>query len=200
MSALSRLFRLSRRGPLPRLVHHLAPTLAGLALALAAAVAPAAEALFTHAARDLGAEARAAKAEGKKLAVWFTLPDCAGCKEMERSVFANPALGQRFDHQYRHVRLDLAGNDPVLDAAGQPVGAPDLARSLGVVATPSFAFFDGQGQLLYRHTGTLSRGDFSRLARYVARAEYENLPFRASPPPRAAKGDGHDHGAHPHGH
>ncbi len=155
--------------------------LLALLAALASAAAGAGEArfspLFTREATDLQAEARAARAEGRKLAVAFTLPDCPGCREMERTVFQDPGVTARFSRHYRSVKVDLARSEPILDLAGRRGSAGDFARQLGAFATPSFAFFDGRGEFLYRHTGTLAAADFSRLGQYVAKAEYEQYPF-----------------------
>lgn len=154
-------------------------------LALLASLTPAAagagEALFSREASNLQAEAQAARAEGKKLAVAFTLPDCPGCREMERRVFQAPGVTARFSRRYRSVRVDLGRSEPIADLKGQRAPAADLARRLGAFATPAFAFFDGRGEFLYRHTGTLSATDFKRLGRYVAQARYERQPFSATP-------------------
>ncbi len=155
--------------------------LLALLAALASAAAGAGEArfspLFTREATDLQAEARAARTEGRKLAVAFTLPDCPGCREMERTVFQDPGVTARFSRHYRSVKVDLARSEPILDLAGRRGSAGDFARQLGAFATPSFAFFDGRGEFLYRHTGTLAAADFSRLGQYVAKAAYEQYPF-----------------------
>ncbi|HJW03232.1 MAG TPA: SCO family protein, partial [Azospira sp.] len=151
-----------------------------LLASLAPAAAGAGEALFGRETSDLQAEAQAAQAEGKKLAVAFTLPDCPGCREMERTVFQDPGVTARFSRQYRSVKVDLARSEPITDLQGQRAPAADLARRLGAYATPSFAFFDGRGEFLYRSTGTLSTADFQRLGQYVARAGYEQRPFAAT--------------------
>lgn len=164
--------------------------LLALLAALASAAAGAGEArfspLFTREATDLQAEARAARAEGRKLAVAFTLPDCPGCREMERTVFQDPGVTARFSRHYRSVKVDLARSEPILDLAGRRGSAGDFARQLGAFATPSFAFFDGRGEFLYRHTGTLAAADFSRLGQYVAKAEYEQYPFAGARAAQAA--------------
>ncbi|HET7775449.1 MAG TPA: thioredoxin family protein, partial [Azospira sp.] len=139
-----------------------------LLTSLVPATAGAGEALFSREASDLQAETQAARAAGKKLAVAFTLPDCPGCREMERTVFQDPGVTARFSRQYRSVKVDLARSEPIVDLQGQRSPAADLARRLGAFATPSFAFFDGKGDFLYRYTGTLSATDFNRLGQYVA--------------------------------
>ena len=148
---------------------------------LGAAAAPAP--LFARITADLQAEARAAARQGQLLAVFLTLPDCPGCREMERSVHADPATVKAIGRQFRSVRLDIAGEAPITDARGETTTPGQLAQRLRAVATPSYAFFDGRGQVRYRYTGTLDTTGFRQLATYVARGDYEHRPF--VPPTRS---------------
>lgn len=145
---------------------------------------PALAALFDTVVSDLQAEARAAGAEGKRLAIFLTLPDCPGCLEMERTVFRDKNLAASVAGQFRTRRLDIAQSTAIIDPAGRSVSPADFARRMRALATPSFAFFDGRGQTLYRYTGTLDRQGLGQLTRFVQREEYEERPFTA--PPRQA--------------
>jgi len=158
---------------LTRLIRHWLPA----GIALLAWQLPAQAALFERAPSDLQAEVRAAAAEGKQLAVFLTLPDCPGCLEMERTVHRNATLEKRFARKFRSVRLDIAQSAAIIDPAGRKVAPGDFAKRLRAVATPSFAFFDGQGNTLYRYTGTLDVGGLRELGNFVASAAYEAKPF-----------------------
>lgn len=139
-------------------------------------------ALFTGTTADLQAEAQAAGRHGKLLAVFMTMPDCPGCREMEHQVHPDPATEKAFAKRFRTVQLDIVEEHPLTDARGHATTPTQLAQRLRAVATPSYAFFDGHGQVLYRYTGTLDRAGLRQLGDYVARGDYENRPF--SPPPR----------------
>lgn len=143
---------------------------------------PAHAALFERPSVDLQAEARAAAAEGKQLAVFLTLPDCPGCLEMERTVYRDKAVESGFARKFRSVRLDISETGKITDPAGNGTSPSDFARRLRALATPSFVFFDGRGQVLYRYTGTLDSAGFRQLADYVSRGDYERHPF--APPKR----------------
>lgn len=149
---------------------------AGLLAALSLST-PASAALFERPGTDLRAEARAAAAEGKQLAVFLSLPDCPGCREMERTVFPERATEATFARRYRSVRVDLADTERIVDTRGQTTLPADFARRLHAYATPSFAFFGKDGEFLYRHTGVLDPAGFRQLGDYVRRGEYENKPF-----------------------
>ncbi len=146
-----------------------------LALALLPSLAQAA--LFERSSLDLQAEARAAGGEKKLLAVFLSLPDCAGCQEMVRHLFADPATQSKAGKRFRTVYLDISRNETLIDPAGRQTTPGDFARRLRAFATPSLVFFDGQSQVLYRHTGTLDATGFANLLGFVERAEYEERPF-----------------------
>lgn len=148
-------------------------------------------ALFERSTTNLQDEAQAAARDGKLLAVLFTLPDCPGCIEMERSVHANPATAKALTRQFRTARLDIGSPAPIADGDGKPTSGPELARRLKAVATPSYAFFDGRGRFLYRYTGTLDAAEFRKLGSYVARGEYEQHPFDGRPAANRHAGHGH---------
>jgi protein SCO1/2 len=158
-----------------------------LALGWLALAGAAQAALFERPSLDLLAEARAAKAEGKQLAVFMTLPDCPGCLEMDRKVLGDARLERDFSRRYRSVRLDLAQTGRLVEPGGRVSTPAEFANRLRAFATPSFAFFDGDGQVRYRHTGTLDAAGLARLGTYVARADYERHPFSAPAPQAAAE-------------
>lgn len=147
----------------------------GLALCLVAGAAQAA--LFARPGADLQQEAAAARAEGRKLAVVLTLPDCAGCREMERTVFTDGPTEKAVSRRFRTVHLDLSGSGPIVDAQGAATTPQDLAWRVRAMATPSIVFFDGDGAFLFRHTGTLDRAGLRALADHVDQARYEHKPF-----------------------
>ncbi|MDR1367486.1 MAG: thioredoxin fold domain-containing protein [Candidatus Accumulibacter sp.] len=135
-------------------------------------------ALFDIEAQDLATELSAARRGGRRLAVFFELPDCPNCLKMKRDVFSDRKAAKRFGRVYRAVRINLASPLPIADARGQKSSALVIAESCRVYAVPSFAFFDREGGLEYRHMGGLSHAsELLRLGRYVSEAIYEERSF-----------------------
>lgn len=140
---------------------------------------------------DLAREAATARAEGKRLVLYFELPDCPGCARMKRETFPDPRVRADFGRRYRTVRVALPGEPgapgaTLTDPQGQPGSASQLADRYRVLGTPAFVFFDG-ADFLYRHVGPLDATDFRALGRFVAAAAYEREPFaeyRAKQRPR----------------
>lgn len=141
--------------------------------------APAAfSALFETTADNLAAEAAAARAEHKQLAVMLQLADCGLCERMKRTVLGDAATEADIGGRFRTVSVSLDGEGPLTDPAGQLTTAQEFARRLHIIATPAFVFFDSDGQVLYRYVGVLAEpADFRLLGRYVSEAAYEQQPF-----------------------
>ena len=139
---------------------------------------PAAAALFSLDAQNLASELKTAEREGRRLAVYFELPDCSGCRDMKQHVFSERRAEREFGRQYRTLRIDLASSASIVDTDGQRSTPEVLAQRLRIAGTPAFAFFDRDGALTYRHVGALpDPADFIRLGRFVNEAAYENQPF-----------------------
>ncbi|MDR2364434.1 MAG: thioredoxin fold domain-containing protein [Zoogloeaceae bacterium] len=150
-----------------------------IALAVCAFLAPGAvtAAIFSIPATDLPAEVKAAKAEGRRLLVFFELSDCPECRTMEREVFSDRRVQRQFDRLYRTARIAVDTKGAIVDLDGEARAPLEIARKLTVYATPSFAFFLPDGTLEYRHTGNLSADEFLRLGQFVFGAIYEEQSF-----------------------
>ncbi|MDR3298883.1 MAG: thioredoxin family protein [Candidatus Accumulibacter sp.] len=152
----------------------------GLALILCALAFPgsAMSALFSIEGHDLASELQTAQREGRRLVVFFELPDCPKCLKMKRQVFSSPRVEKQFGRHYRAVRIDLASTASIIDTQGKQTPVQEMAQQLHIFGAPAFAFFSDDGSLEYRHMGSLTQADdFLRLGRFVLNAAYEQQPF-----------------------
>ncbi|MDR2506926.1 MAG: hypothetical protein LBD67_02875 [Candidatus Accumulibacter sp.] len=139
---------------------------------------PALAALFGADSRNIREEVHAAGLNGRRLAVFFELPDCAECLKMKRRVFSSRRAEASFGRLYRTARINLASDSPVIDAQGNARRPQEIAEHLRIFAAPSLAFFTPDGKLEYRHTGSLTQpSEFLLLGRFVSEAAYEKEPF-----------------------
>ncbi|WP_374480918.1 thioredoxin family protein [Zoogloea sp.] len=159
---------------------HLPSSMAALLLAGLAASGTASAALFERSTNDLQTEVRSAAAKGRQLAVLLTMPDCPGCREMEKKVFRDAALEKSFATQFASARVDITQESSLIEPSGKTSSPTQWATRLHAVGTPSFVFLDRQGQVLYRYTGALTAKDFRQLTKYVAGGHYEHHPFQPS--------------------
>lgn len=158
---------------------------AGLVLACAALGASAqAEALrhglFASESHDLARDLATANAAGKGLLVMFETADCDFCAEMRRKVFIDPRVREFYGRHFVAVAVRLDTQAPLRDPRGAVTAPADLARRHGLAGTPSFAFYDAQGQLSTRHQGALVRAaNFIALGRYARSGDHETMSFAA---------------------
>ncbi|TWH64788.1 thioredoxin-related protein [Azomonas agilis] len=150
-----------------------------LSLGLILCAVPVSAALFSEHTADLAALQQQAVSQGKRLVVAFELTDCLQCQHMRDQVFGQAAVEAAYQPYYRSAPVLLDDLRPLQTPDGQQRTAAEWAKTLGVVGTPAFVFFDAQGQLETRYQGVLSAEDLIRLGRYVQHVEYEQHPFRA---------------------
>jgi protein SCO1/2 len=142
------------------------------------ASAPSYAALFSSTSQNLANELKLANTEGRRLVVYFELPNCVGCLDMKLHVFPDPPTEREFSRQFHTVRINLDSTAALADTDGKPSSPKQLAQRWGITGTPSFAFFDHDGGLNYRHSGLIAKPlDFVRLGRFVSDALYDEQPF-----------------------
>ena len=136
-------------------------------------------ALFSEHRLDLAALQHQAVSQGNRLVVAFELADCPQCQQMRDQVFGQATLEAAYQPYYRSASVLLDDPSAIQTPDGQQRTAAEWAKTLGVMGTPAFVFFDAQGQLETRYQGVLRAEELIRLGRYVQQAAYEQHPFRA---------------------
>lgn len=153
--------------------------LATLTLALSAGLVslPLQAAPFERHADNLAQEVQAAHHEGKQLAVLFELTDCPNCHELKAEVLSKSQAGA-FEQHFRTVSVTVDQHGELTTPRGEKLPRDQWATQLGVFATPAVGFFDDQGQLVYRHLGTLhSPQELILLGRYIAEQAFDDAPW-----------------------
>ncbi len=152
--------------------------------ALACASAPAAELLPL--ARDLHADAAAARAQCAPIVVFFASDFCPYCHEVEQ-LYLEPLQRREARVLIRKVHIDRAL--AVVDFGGARTAHRDFARQAGVGLTPYLRFYGPDGQELTTALRGFGSRDFfgalleSALEDSIARV-CPNAPGRAAAAPR----------------
>lgn len=145
---------------------------------LLCAALPAQAALFQNGSTDLERELRLARQDGKQLVVLFELENCDACRQLRQRVLSDPNAERLFGRRFRTVTVNLDSPAQLTTPTGQTLAPQAWARQIGVLGTPALAFFDGKGQLAYRHLGALADcPELVLLGRFVATQEFENQPY-----------------------
>ncbi|MBK1650419.1 SoxW family protein [Rhabdochromatium marinum] len=152
----------------------------GLALVALTGVAAESDAFFNQTFGDFTEELETARAEGKQgLLLMFEMDECPFCHRMKATVLNQPEVQAFFGEHFLVFPVDIEGDLEVVDFDGQTTTQKDFAlKQFRVRATPVFAFFDLDGQLVARYTGaTRDADEFMQLGHYVTEGAYETTSF-----------------------
>ncbi len=135
---------------------------------------------FDSTAGHLKEELATAKAEGKKgILLVFEMDGCPYCEHMRTTVLNQAAVQGYFRTYFRIFTINLKGDVEITDFSGAPVTEKEFAAQLGIRMTPTFAFFDLDGNRLTRFTGaTDDAEEFMWLGNYVVEGHYNDVPFK----------------------
>lgn len=90
--------------------------------------------------KDLREDLAEAKAEGKRLVLFFEQRGCIYCKQMHEEVFSDPGISDYIGENYFVVQLNLHGDIEVTDFDGETLPEKDMAGKWRVLFTPSIVF------------------------------------------------------------
>lgn len=131
---------------------------------------------------DFAEELENAREAGKKgILLMFEMDECPFCHRMKTTVLNQPQVQDYFKQHFMIFPVDIEGDVEVHDFAGQVMPQKDFAlKSFRVRATPVFAFFDLDGNLVARFTGaTGDATEFMWLGEYVVQERYKDSTFQA---------------------
>ena len=117
--------------------------------------------------------------EKKALLIMFETDDCPWCMRMKQTVLNRQRVQDYFKEHFRIIAVNAEGGAPIVDFEGNDTSETRFALSLlRVRATPVFAFFDADGKLLTKYTGTTKNADdFMLLGEFVVGEHYKESKF-----------------------
>lgn len=129
---------------------------------------------------DFSEERDTAREEGKiGILLMFEMDECPFCQRMKTMVLNRPEVQDYFREHFLIFPVDVEGDIEIVDFEGHANSQKDFAlKQFRVRATPVFAFFDLDGNLVARYTGaTRDSEEFLLLGRYVVEGAYKDIPF-----------------------
>lgn len=153
--------------------------LAFLALPALAEVRDPGEHFFQPKLGDLKDDLSAAKSEGKAgILLMFEMDDCPFCDRMKRTVLNQSEVQDYFRKHFIVYPMDTRGDAAMIDFKGKDTTEKAFALEQRARATPTFIFYDLDGNVMTRFTGaTQTVGEFMLLGRYVVEGTYKAMPF-----------------------
>ncbi|NBC47928.1 MAG: thioredoxin fold domain-containing protein [Gammaproteobacteria bacterium] len=129
---------------------------------------------------DFSEELQLAQDEGKDgILLMFEMDECPFCHRMKTRVLNQPEVQDYFREHFLIFPVDVEGDIEVVDFEGNTAPEKEFAlKQFRVRATPVFAFFDLDGNLVARYTGaTRDVEEFLLLGRYVVEDAYKETTF-----------------------
>lgn len=129
---------------------------------------------------DMPDELSSVAEENKKaLLIMFETDDCPWCMRMKQTVLNRKRVQDYYKENFRIISLNAEGGAPIVDFEGSDTSETQFAlKLLRVRATPVFAFFSADGELLTKYTGTTKNADdFLLLGEYVVGGFYKQGKF-----------------------
>ncbi|MGQ0522723.1 MAG: thioredoxin family protein [Betaproteobacteria bacterium] len=155
---------------------------AALTLAMPARAAEARDAdqhFFDLNTGDLRAEARDAKQAGKKAILFmFEQEGCPGCLYMKTRVLNRADVQAFYRQRFVNFSVDIFGAVPIRDFAGRDLTEKSYAQVLRVTGTPTFVFYDLDGNEVIRLVGPVKEpAEFILLGEFVSSGAYRSTKF-----------------------
>jgi thioredoxin-related protein len=128
---------------------------------------------------DLKSELADARGENKKaLLVMFEQEGCPGCLHMKRNVLNRKDVQDFYRANFVNLSLDIWGSVPIRDFSRRELSEKAFAQATNVKGTPTFVFYDLDGNELVRILGTVETPDeFLLLGQFVASGAYKTRSF-----------------------
>lgn len=100
----------------------------------------------------------------KPMLLFFHLPYCYRCKEMERKVYRDAKVVSFINEQFIPVELDLDKEKPT-------------AKRFAIDYTPTHVFIAPDGSTALRQKDVIGKARFKRMLEFVAGQKYKTMDF-----------------------
>lgn len=129
---------------------------------------------FQQSLGDLSEELDIARDQGKLgVFVFFEMDECPFCHRMKLTVLNQPELQDYFAQYFNSLAMDIEGDIEIVDFSGAEMTQKEFARNSRVRATPLLAFYDLDGNQIFKYTGAVSGvAEFKLMAEYIANKVY----------------------------
>ncbi len=123
---------------------------------------------------DLTEELEIARESGKLgVFVFFEMDECPFCHRMKKTVLNQPEVQEYFRKHFHSLTIDIEGDIEIVDFAGLDVTQKEFARQNRVRATPMLAFFDLEGNRIFKYIGAPSgKQEFMWMGEFIVNQVY----------------------------
>lgn len=128
---------------------------------------------------DFKEELDVARSEGKQgVLIMFEMEECPFCYRMKGTVLNQSEVQDWYRKHFLIYAMDVKGDTSMTDFKGRNTTEKAFALENRARATPTFVFFDLEGNAVTRFTGaTRTVDEFLLLGKYVVDGVYKTMPF-----------------------
>ena len=132
------------------------------------------EFFFEQSLGDLTEELEIAREDGKKgLFLFFEMDECPFCHRMKETVLNQPEVQAYFKQHFHSLTIDIEGDIEIVDFEGSDMTQKAFASKNRVRATPLLAFFDLDGNRIFKYVGAPSGvQEFMWMGEYIVNQVY----------------------------
>ena len=119
-----------------------------------------------------------AKANNKRVMVFFTQDNCPYCNALVERNLAQKEIEQRLRERFDVIAINMWGDREIIGLDGAKHTEKSFATSLKVQFTPTLLFFDEAGEIVLRLNGYLPPARFKTALEYVAQGREKEISYR----------------------
>ncbi|HEC13161.1 MAG TPA: DUF255 domain-containing protein [Acidiferrobacteraceae bacterium] len=120
-----------------------------------------------------------AKAESKRVFIYFGRYGCGWCEKTNKEAFSKEAVKTRYSQHYSLIYVDAESGRRLSLPSGERITERELGVKFKAFATPLFAYLEPNGKLILKISGLQSAADLLLYDRYVHDEIYRKMDFRA---------------------
>ncbi|MCZ6488102.1 MAG: thioredoxin fold domain-containing protein [Gammaproteobacteria bacterium] len=118
-----------------------------------------------------------ARAQGKRVMLYFHQDSCPYCARLVKESFNDPQTEAYLRKHFDAITINLWGDREVVTVGGQEFTEKAFSAALRVQYTPTLLFLNEQGRQALRLDGYYPRDQFLAALRYVAEHREGNISF-----------------------
>lgn len=126
--------------------------------------------------RELGEALELAAENDKKVLVYANAVWCTYCKKHEKEVFSQQKVQELTNENFYSVWIDIESEEK-LSFRDQEMTQIDFARIMRVTGTPTFIFFDSDGEIIAGQPGFIPEDLYMQILEFVGSDAYLTQSF-----------------------
>ena len=127
---------------------------------------------------EMPEEVSEAKAENKRVLLYFHQAGCPYCAKLIKESFLDPEISHQIQKYFNLIELNIWGDREVIDFSGQETTEKDFTKALNIQHTPTLLFIDEQGKIIKQLNGYYQPHQVLAVINYIGQHLEKKQSFR----------------------